>query len=101
MATLTDANQPKGLITMNISRRVAATLSGLALAGAVTSGSALAATGTEARSTTAAAAPAAPLTDPSDGFCNADEAGDVKLGGDDHLYECSYVPGLGWYWLPY
>jgi hypothetical protein len=42
-----------------------------------------------------------PLTDPSDGFCNSDELGDVKLGGDGHLYECSYVPGLGYYWLPY
>jgi hypothetical protein len=88
------------MITMNISRRVAATLSGLVLAGTVTSGSALAATGTEAQPVTSTA-PVAAMTDPSDGFCNADEAWDVKLGGDGHLYECSYVPGLGWYWQPY
>ena len=42
-----------------------------------------------------------PLTNPSDGFCNRDELGDVKLGGDGYLYECSYVPGLGYYWLVY
>lgn len=86
---------------MNISRRVAATLSGLVLAGAVSSGTALAATGADTASARAANAPVAAMTDPSDGFCNADEAGDVKLGGDNHLYECGYVTGLGWYWLPY
>jgi hypothetical protein len=41
------------------------------------------------------------MTDPSDGFCLESERDEVKLGGDGHLYECSYVPGLGWYWLPY
>jgi hypothetical protein len=84
---------------MKISRRVAATLSGLALAGAVASGPAMAAA--EPAAPTAQSAAMAPMTNPSDGFCNADEAGDVKLGGDNHLYECEHVTGLGWYWLPY
>jgi hypothetical protein len=86
---------------MNISRRVAATLSGLALAGAAASGSALAAAQPATQAAQSTAAAAAPLTNPSDGFCLAEEAGDVKLGGDNHLYECEYVTGLGWYWLPY
>ena len=89
---------------MTISRRVAATLSGLALAGAAASGPALAAAQPATQSAQAAqsaAASMAPMTNPSDGFCLAEEAGDVKLGGDNHLYECEYVTGLGWYWLPY
>jgi hypothetical protein len=86
---------------MKISRRVAATLSGLVLAGAVASGPALAAAEPATQSAQSAAASMAPMTNPSDGFCLAEEAGDVKLGGDNHLYECEYVTGLGWYWLPY
>jgi hypothetical protein len=86
---------------MNISRRVAATLSGLALAGAAASGPALAAAQPATQAAQSTAAAAAPLTNPSDGFCLAEEAGDVKLGGDNHLYECEHVTGLGWYWLPY
>ena len=84
---------------MSISRRVAATLSALALTGGV-SATALAIPASAAESSAAAGAVAA-MTNPSDGFCNADEAGDVKLGGDNHLYECEFVTGLGWYWLPY
>ena len=84
---------------MNISRRVATTLSALVLAGGVSAGPALAATDTA--TTQSAAAPVATMTDPSDGFCNESERDEVKLGGDGHLYECSYVPGLGWYWQPY
>jgi len=86
---------------MNISRRVAAMLSGLALAGAAASGPALAAAQPATQSAQSTAAAAAPLTNPSDGFCLPEEAGDLKLGGDNHLYECEYVTGLGWYWLPY
>jgi hypothetical protein len=85
---------------MSISRRVAATLSALVLAGGVSSATALASPASAVESNSAATTVAA-MTDPSDGFCNADEAGDVKLGGDNHLYECEYVTGLGWYWLPY
>jgi hypothetical protein len=85
---------------MSISRRVAAILSALVLTGGISSATALAAPASAFESSAAAGAVAA-MTDPSDGFCNADEAGDVKLGGDNHLYECEYVTGLGWYWLPY
>jgi hypothetical protein len=85
---------------MSISRRVAATLSGLVLAGAVSSGPALAATETAASSTSSTANIATARTDPSQGFCNPEEDGDLKLGGDGHLYRCSYVWGLGWYWQP-
>jgi hypothetical protein len=84
---------------MNISRRVATTLSGLVLAGAVSAGPALAAADTA--TSRSAAAPVAAMTNPSDGFCLESERDDVKLGGDNRLYECSYVTGLGWYWLPY
>ena len=86
---------------MKISRRVAATLSGLALAGAVASGPALAAAEPANQPVQSAAVSQASMTDPSDGFCLESERDEVKLGGDGHLYECSYVPGLGWYWLPY
>jgi hypothetical protein len=85
---------------MNISRRVAATLSGLVLAGAVASGPALAATDTAVHSTTSAAPAATAKTNPSQGFCNPEEDGDLSYGGDGHLYRCGYVWGLGWYWQP-
>jgi len=84
---------------MKISRRVATTLSGLVLAGAVTAGPAVAAA--EPVAAQSAVAPLATMTNPSDGFCLESERDEVKLGGDGHLYECSYVPGLGWYWQPY
>jgi hypothetical protein len=84
---------------MSISRRVAATLSGLALAGAVASGPALAATDTAAHPNSPTKE-AAVSTNPSQGFCNPEEDGDLALGGDGHLYRCSYVWGLGFYWQP-
>lgn len=84
---------------MKASRRLAAVLSGLALAGAVTTAPALAA-GTDAGSAGSGTSVLAPLTDPSQGFCNQDEDGQLKLGGDGHLYECKYIWGLGWYWMP-
>jgi|tagenome__1003787_1003787.scaffolds.fasta_scaffold18719630_2 hypothetical protein len=85
---------------MKASRRVAAVLGGLALAGAVTTGPALAAT-TNAHSVSSSLSVLAPSTDPSQGFCNQDEDGQLKLGGDGHLYQCRYIWGLGWYWMPY
>jgi hypothetical protein len=84
---------------MSISRRVAATLSGLVLAGAVASGPALATTQT-ADHPAGSESVAAAMTNPSQGFCNPEEDGDLALGGDGHLYRCSYVWGLGWYWQP-
>jgi hypothetical protein len=75
---------------MKASRRVAAVLSGLAMAGAISTGPALAAAG-KADSAT---------SNPSQGFCNASEDGDLQPGGDGHLYRCTYVWGLGWYWMP-
>jgi hypothetical protein len=84
---------------MSISRRVAATLSGLALAGAVASGPALAATDT-ASHPNSPAKEAAVSTNPSQGFCNPEEDGDLEHGGDGHLYRCTYIWGLGWYWMP-
>jgi hypothetical protein len=84
---------------MKASRRVAAALSGLALAGAVSSGPALAATA-GSQSADSGSAALIPATDPSQGFCDQSEDGVVKLGGDGHLYECKYIWGLGWYWMP-
>jgi len=85
---------------MSISRRIAATLSGLVLAGAVASGPALAATDTTVHPSTPAGQVATAKTDPSQGFCNPEEDGDLDYGGDGHLYRCGYVWGLGWYWQP-
>jgi len=84
---------------MSISCRVAATLSGLVMAGAISSGPALAATGAATHSTSSADV-AALNTDPSHGFCNPEEDGDLEHGGDGHLYRCTYISGLGWYWMP-
>jgi hypothetical protein len=84
---------------MNASRRVAAVLSGLAMAGAVSTAPALAAP-TTAQSPDSTLSALTPTTDPSQGFCNQEEDGQVKLGGDGHLYECKYIWGLGWYWMP-
>jgi len=78
---------------MSISRRVAATLSGLVMAGAIASGPALADTQTAVQSTSSASSIATATTNPSDGFCNQDEDGVIKLGGDGHLYQCGYVVG--------
>jgi hypothetical protein len=84
---------------MNLSRRIAALLSGVVMFGSAAAGPAVAAV--------AAAQPAAAehgavsaKTNPSDGFCDASEDGDLKLGGDGHLYRCSHIVGLGWYWVP-
>jgi hypothetical protein len=85
---------------MSISRRVAAALSGLVLAGAVASGPALAATETAASSTSSTVNVATARTDPSHGFCNPEEDGDLQHGGDGHLYRCTHIMGLGWYWMP-
>jgi hypothetical protein len=82
---------------MGISRRIAAVLSGLVMVGAVSTAPALAA-GSAARTVDSGLAAS---TDPSNGFCDQSEDGMVKLGGDNHLYHCRYVDGLGWYWLPY
>jgi hypothetical protein len=90
---------PKGLITMKASRRVAAVLSGLAMVGAVSTAPALAAA-TDAQSADSGLSALAPSTDPSQGFCDQSEDGVLKLGGDGHLYECKYIWGLGWYWMP-
>ena len=81
---------------MNVSRRIAVVLSGLAMAGAISAGPALAATG----ATGAAHSTLAPLTNPSQGFCNPSEDGDLQHGADGHLYRCTHVEGLGWYWIP-
>jgi hypothetical protein len=81
---------------MNVSRRVAAVLSGLAMAGAISSGPALAATGEASSADTALA----PMTNPSQGFCDPSEDGDLQHGGDGHLYRCTHIEGLGWYWVP-
>jgi hypothetical protein len=81
---------------MNVSRRVAAVVSGLAMAGAISTGPALAATG----ATHSADAALTPLTNPSQGFCNPSEDGDLQPGGDGHLYRCTHIDGLGWYWVP-
>jgi hypothetical protein len=68
---------------MRFSRRIAAILSGLLLLGAVASGPALA-------------------TDPSDGYCDPSEAGEIAIGNDGWLYECVKNPGGGGYiWTPY
>jgi hypothetical protein len=91
---------PKGLITMSVSRRVATVLSGLAMAGAISFGPAVAAAGADVQSANSGSSALIPTTDPSQGFCNQDEDGVVKLGGDNHLYECKYIWGLGWYWMP-
>jgi len=84
---------------MSISRRVAATLSGLAMAGAVAAGPALAAPDTAAHPNSPAK-DAAVSTNPSNGFCNPSEDGDLQHGGDGHLYRCTHIMGLGWYWMP-
>jgi len=42
---------------------------------------------------------AAPMTDPSDGYCEPWEDGAVKLGADGRFYKCSHVDGLGWWWV--
>ncbi|HEY0346325.1 MAG TPA: hypothetical protein VGC59_16865 [Solirubrobacteraceae bacterium] len=81
---------------MNASRRVAAVLSGLAMAGAISSGPALAAV---AQGDSAAGALSA-ATNPSQGFCDPSEDGDLQHGGDGHLYRCTHIEGLGWYWMP-
>ena len=78
---------------MNASRRVAAVLSGLAMAGAISAGPALAATDS-------AGSALAPVTNPSQGFCDPSEDGDLQPGGDGHLYRCTHIEGLGWYWVP-
>ena len=82
---------------MSISRRIAATLSGLVLAGAVASGPALAATDTTVHSTTSAAPVATAKTDPSQGFCNPEEDGDLdyaSVGPEDASW-IAYDPTLG------
>ena len=84
---------------MRTSRRVAATLGGLAMAAAVASGPALAATDTAVHPDSPAKAATA-MTDPSHGFCNPEEDGDLQHGGDGHLYRCTFIMGLGWYWMP-
>ena len=81
---------------MNVSRRVVAVLSGLAMAGAISTGPALAAAG----ETSSAGSALTPITNPSQGFCDPSEDGDLQPGGDGHLYRCKYVEGLGWYWFP-
>ena len=81
---------------MSVSRRMAAVLSGLAMAGAISAGPALAATG----ATHSAGSALAPMTNPSQGFCDPSEDGDLQPGGDGHLYRCTYFDGLGWYWVP-
>ena len=89
---------------MRALRRVLVSAAGLTMAGGLALAPGATAAPAEAASATAGdqeSSVVVPLTDPSDGFCDAHELGDVKLGGDNHLYECSYVPGLGYYWLPY
>jgi hypothetical protein len=56
--------------------------------------------GAEVRSADAGSTALVPSSDPSQGFCDASEDGDLKLGGDGHLYRCTYIWGLGWYWMP-
>jgi hypothetical protein len=40
-----------------------------------------------------------PATEPP-GSCEPDEEYEVALGPDGYLYQCLYVPGEGYYWLP-
>jgi len=80
---------------MEYKRRITIGLLGLSLAAAGVAGPAASA------QPVPGPAPSVPLTDPSDGFCNPDEDGVVKLGGDNHLYECRWYDGLGWYWTPF
>jgi hypothetical protein len=44
---------------------------------------------------------AVPLTNPSQGYCNPNEDGQIQLGADRQLYQCRYVSGLGWWWVRY
>lgn len=42
---------------------------------------------------------ASPMTDPP-GACEEYEYGDWRVGPDGYLYQCEYVDGEGYYWLP-
>ena len=41
------------------------------------------------------------LTNPSQGYCNPTEDGQIQLGADRQLYQRRYVAGLGWWWVRY
>ena len=69
---------------MTTSRRIAALLSGLVLLGAMAAGPAIA-------------------SEPSDGYCDASELGDLAVAPNGWLYECVKDPGASGrnVWLPY
>ena len=46
------------------------------------------------------ASPLIPQQTEPPGACEPDEEGEVALGPDGYLYQCEYVPGEGYYWLP-
>jgi hypothetical protein len=83
---------------MRTSRRLAVVFSGALAAVAMAAGPALA---TAPETIPGSSSSIGTLTTPSNGYCLPEELGHIMLGADRWLYECEYVPYLGYWWVHY